>query len=60
MSVYCYLFSVDFFLFIFYFFRYKLILITVWNDKIAVLKKATLQLYFKIFIEKINSGNLIM
>ena len=33
---------------------------TGWNDKIAVLKKTTLQLYFKTFIEKINSGNLIM
>ena len=31
-----------------------------WNDKIGVLKKTTLQLYFKTFIEKINSGNLIM
>ena len=31
-----------------------------WNDKIVILKKATLQLYFKTFIEKINSGNLIM
>ena len=30
---------------------------TGWNDKIVVLKKTTLQLYF---IEKINSGNLIM
>ena len=33
---------------------------TVRNDKIVVLKKTTLQLYFKTFIEKINSGNLIM
>ena len=33
---------------------------TVWNAKIVVLKKTTLQLYFKTFIEKINSGNLIM
>ena len=33
---------------------------TGWNDKIVVLKKTTLQLYFKTFIEKINSGNLIM
>ena len=33
---------------------------TEWNDKIVVLKKTTLQLYFKTFIEKINSGNLIM
>ena len=32
---------------------------TGWNDKIVILKK-TLQLYFKTFIEKINSGNLIM
>ena len=32
----------------------------LWNDKILVLKKTTLQLYFKTFIEKINSGNLIM
>ena len=31
-----------------------------WNDKIVILKKTTLQLYFKTFIEKINSGNLIM
>ena len=34
--------------------------ITGWNDKIVVLKKTTLQLYFKTFIEKINLGNLIM
>ena len=34
--------------------------ITGWNDKIVVLKKTTLLLYFKTFIEKINSGNLIM
>ena len=33
---------------------------TVSNDKIVVLKKTTLQLYFKTFIEKINTGNLIM
>ncbi len=33
---------------------------TGWNDKIVVLKRTTLQLYFKTFIEKINSGNLIM
>ena len=34
---------------------------TRWNDKIVVLKKTTLQLYLKTFIEKkINSGNLIM
>ena len=31
-----------------------------WNDKIVVLKKTMLQLYFKTFIEKINSANLIM
>ena len=30
------------------------------NDKIVVLKKTTLEFYFKTFIEKINSGNLIM
>ena len=35
-------------------------LYTGWNDKNVVLKKTTLQLYFKTFIEKINSGNLIM
>ena len=33
---------------------------TGWNDKIVVRKKTTLQLYFKTFIEKINSGNLII
>ena len=33
---------------------------TRWNDKIVVLWKATLQLYFKTFILKINSANLIM
>ncbi len=33
---------------------------TGWNDKIVIQKKTTLQLYFKTFIEKINSGNLIM
>ena len=38
----------------------SLYLCTGWNDKIVVLKKTTLQLYFKTFIEKINSGNLIM
>ena len=27
---------------------------TGWNDKIVVLKKTTLQLYFNTFIEKIN------
>ena len=37
------------------------IYIYIWgNDKIVVLKKTTLQLYLKTFIEKINSGNLIM
>ena len=35
-------------------------LYTGWNDEIVVLKKTTLQLYSKTFIEKINSGNLIM
>ena len=38
----------------------NLYIYTGWNDKIVVLKKTTLQLYFKTFIEKINSGNLIM
>ena len=33
---------------------------TGWNDKIVILKKTTLQLYFETFIEKINSGNFIM
>ena len=33
---------------------------TGWNDKIVVLKKTTLQLDFKTFIEKINSGNLMV
>ena len=33
---------------------------TGWNDKIIVLKKTTLQLYFKTFIEKITSAILIM
>ena len=33
---------------------------TGWNDKIVVLKKRTVQLYFKTLIEQINSGNLIM
>ena len=41
---------------------------TVFNDfvsnggtiKIVVQKKTTIQLYFKTFIEKINTGNLIM
>ena len=31
---------------------------TGWNDKIVVLKKTTLQIYFKTFIEKINSADL--
>ena len=39
---------------------YTSITITGWNDKIVVQKKTTLQLYFKTFIEKINSANLIM
>ena len=34
--------------------------LTGWNDKIVVLKKTTLNFYFKTIIEKINSGNLIM
>ena len=38
----------------------KWVVHTGWNDKIIVLKKTTLQLYFKTFIEKISSGNLIM
>ena len=33
---------------------------TGWNDKMVVLKKTTLQLYLKTFIEKINSAKLIM
>ena len=33
---------------------------TGWNDKIVALNKTTLQLYFKTFIEKYNSGNLIV
>ena len=33
---------------------------TGWKDKIVTLKKTTLLLYFKTFIEKINSGSLIM
>ena len=36
-----------------------MIFITGWNDKIVALKKTTLQLNFKSFIEKIYSGNLI-
>ena len=35
-------------------------LYTGWNDKIVFLKKTTLQIYLKTFIEKINSANLIM
>ena len=31
-----------------------------WNDKIGVLEKTTQQVYFKTFIEKVNSGNLII
>ena len=31
-----------------------------WNDKIVVLKKTTLQLYSKSFIENINSDYLVM
>ena len=38
----------------------RLFLNTGWNDKIVIPKKTTLQVYFKTFIEKINSGNLIM
>ena len=34
--------------------------VTGWNGKIVVLKKTTLEFYFKTFIEKTNSGNLIM
>ena len=34
-------------------------LFTGWNDKTVVLKKTTLQHYFKTFIEKINSANMI-
>ena len=34
--------------------------LTGWNDKIVILKKTTLQFYFKTFIEKINSGTLSM
>ena len=33
---------------------------TGWNDEIVVLKKTTQQLYFKTFIQKIDSGNLII
>ena len=32
------------------------VVISLENDKIVVLKKTRLQLYFKTFIEKINSG----
>ena len=42
------------------FYTYSCVLCKGWNDKIVVLKKATLQFYFKTFIEKIKSGNLIM
>ena len=38
----------------------KYTIFTGWNDKIVVIKKTTLQLYFKTSIKKINSGNLIM
>ena len=41
-------------------FKKNKLLNTGWNDKIVVLKKTILQFYFKTFIEKINSGNLIM
>ena len=50
-------------IFVYSFFQYYLYVFDVctgWNDKIVILKKTTLQLYFKTFIEKINSGNLIM
>ena len=40
--------------------RVETIKITGWNDKTVVLKKTTLHIYFKTFIGKINSGNLIM
>ena len=40
--------------------KVQYVISTGWNDKIVVLKKTTLQLYFKTFIENINSGNLIM
>ena len=33
---------------------------TGWKDKMVVLKKTSLQLYFKTFIEKNIIGNLIM
>ena len=39
---------------------FRLIISTGWNDKIVVLKKTTQQFYFKTFIEKISSANLIM
>ena len=38
----------------------RIYIYTRWKDKIVVLKKTTLQLYFKTFIENINSDNLIM
>ena len=37
-----------------------LILNKGWNDEIVFLNKTTLRLYFKAFIEKINSGNFSM
>ena len=40
--------------------RQQNVIYTGWNDKIVILKKTTQQLHFKTFIEKINSGNLIM
>ena len=40
--------------------KVRVFVYTGWNDKIVVLKETTRQLYFKTFIEKINSGNLIM
>ena len=41
-------------------YKYSFTNYTGWNDKILVRKKTTLQIYFKTFIEKINSGNLTM
>ena len=43
-----------------HFFAHSEVVTTGWNDKIVVLKKTTLQVYFKTVIEKILSGNLIM
>ena len=40
--------------------KFSFYIYTGWNDKIVVLKKTTLQLYFKTFIEKINSSDLII